>query len=319
MAAGWLPWLRLGGTVISALLVALLVGFLLPLPMGYWIKGEAWLPTYFGAVYTVAAGAATFILALVIFNKQNQLQKRVMDRIFGTMSGFDDVYDQVVRLVEDANKKEGSELATMVYWLWFGVDRRLEVDYDVSLDKIKPNDSRFRLLLEHRRLKGHNTTVVAYHPDAWTPLHQFVNEAFAWQIDKIPPPHSTAKRTITPTEIDSLLQRYKKDLEDFEKRRTETSKTRFNELCLKEVIPMLMFAGRDRQSNWFRGLIYLGETEALAKRAKTGGFMSEDPEIVDVIFSQILSMQPRATPGVPASTVSCEDQSPTPPPAVGVS
>lgn len=291
------------GSGYRPILWTVFVAVLIQVPLLYFLKKDwlldykDWLPSvYVGVLYTVVVGAATFVLALIISEKQNQLQQRVMDRIFGTMSEFDDVYHQVIRLINDTNEREDSKLAIMVYWLWFGVDRRLQREPEVDINKINPNDSEFRVLLEYRRLKGRDTTIVVYHPtDASQDLHRFVKAAFNWQLKNLPPRSSGAKREIKTNDVNLLLQRYTKDLEDFEKRRIETTKTRFEPLRLRGVIPMLMFAARDRRSNWCRGVIYLGETEPLEKRAKTGGFLSEDPQIVDVIFSQILTIQSAAT------------------------
>jgi hypothetical protein len=292
-------WLASWRRLIGAIVLGLVVSFLFSIPVLYWFQNEV--ATYVGVFYTIVVGVATFILAMHIADSQNQLQQRVMERIFGTMAEFDDVYDKVVELIKEANQKNDSELAIMVYWLWFGVDRRLEREheYEVSLDEINPNDSEFRLLLEQRRLEGQNTTVVVYHRNALPALHRFVKAAFNWQVDKLPPPRSTSKRTINPADVESLVQRYMEDLKDFDKRRIETTDTQFKPLRLRNVIPMLMFAGRARRSNWCRGLIYLGETEALEKGAKTGGFMSSDPQIVEVILSQILALQEDETPEVP--------------------
>jgi len=253
-----------------------------------WKKENWFIAALVGAIYTVAVGLATFMLAQSISKKQNQLQNEIMFRIFGTLGNFDEVYHQVISLVDESNKRIHSRLAIMVYWLWFGLDQKLNENPGLSnLENLNPNDSKLRALLEARRIAGLYSNIVVYSPinDA-DKIKGFIKALFEWKCNHLLK-YPVQPKVFSITDINGLFGKYKEEMDGFEKKRLETTGTKFGPIRYVNVIPMLMFAAIDKQSNWSRGIVCLAETEALINNSKVGGFLSEDPKIVEIILSQI--------------------------------
>ncbi len=240
-------------------------------------------------------------------HEQTHLQEQIRDRFFGVMDKFEHVYSKIVDLIEYANNEPNSNLAIMMYWLWFGIDQCLYNDTTVEIESLVliPNKSRVRQLLDERINKGLETTIVIYHPqEAAAELKKFIKVVLTWQINRKHTESSVTSppRVITDNEVECLFNHYVSDLNRLKDRRHETPDTKFKEFKLRHIIPMLMFA-MEVPRGVSRGFVYLGETDALAKGAKTGGFSSEDFRIVEVLKEQIWMEEPPVprTVSTPAS------------------
>lgn len=261
---------------------------------GHWEEYHIWI-----ALLLHTAG---ILLAIWIAFSDHTILSELKDRLFGTMRGFHEVDHRVLQLIEEANERKDSKLFIMVYWLWFGADEVLAQKPDFPIDQIKGNHSRMRQLLATRREEGRETILVLYDPEAaTTKLQSFILAAFKWQRARAHEKwfsvlgahdgHAYAEKDATG--IASVLQSYSADVADWERERLKKPDTQFQAVKRCADIPMLMFAAHDPGTRWSRGLIYLGEKEALAADAETGGFYSEDGRIVQVIISQIRNIASR--------------------------
>lgn len=121
----------------------------------------------------------------------------------------------------------------------------------------------------------------------------FIKDVLTWQIRRkdIDSDVTPLSRVIKDPEVDALFNRYVADLNLLNARRSETSSTRFQAFRLRHTIPMLIYA-MEIPGGGSRGLVYLGEADALARGTKTGGFISEDSRIVEVLMDQIWTENP---------------------------
>lgn len=268
---------------------------------------------FYGSLFTTVIGLLTVVIAILIYREQQhsqrsfhdeqiRLQKQLRDRVFGIMDGFESVYSSVIRLIEEANKHPDSHLYMMMYWLWFGIDQNLYEDTDRKLDTLLPNDSKVRELLSDRITKGYETTIVVYDPhECDAEIKDFIKFVLEWQIErkyevrKNKIGEETNRRVIDDNEVNELFKRYEDDFNNLEKRRSETTDTKFQEFRKRHIIPMLMFA-MELPHDVKHGFVYLGEKDALKRRAKTCGFKSDESRFVEVLKEQIWKGQNESKP-----------------------
>jgi hypothetical protein len=246
----------------------------------------------FSLVLSLGLTALGFYISFVIYGEQTrmsaaqaELQEQVMRRVFGTLTDFEEMHENAVSLIREANERKESDLRIMCYWLWFGADRVLRVTPSLPLSEVRAFHSGIRAELQIRATKGYKTTIVTYDPTvAKAQLTRFVVAAVGWQREK-----GQGSLSIMPdsqADIDSLIALYADDLQDLERDRGKRHTNGFKPLILKDSIPMLMFAATE-PSGWSRALICLAEAEALEQRAEVGGFTTEDKRLVNVILGQI--------------------------------
>lgn len=235
-----------------------------------------------------------FILALVgigiavyIAKQQSKMTKDLSERVFGTLADFDHVYARARQLLKEANSHDGSEVGVMIYWLWFGVDRKVRDDDKLALDGVGPEHSEIFTELLERAGRNARTTVVIYDPtSARQNLKDFVVTVLKYQ---------TKRDYSNDGNLDTMLDNYARSVDTI-KNLASVKNAKFGGPKLRPSIPMLMFAAKNGVTS--QGIVYLGETAALKDGARTGGFLTQDRKLVDVIMDQIKQEAARA--GAPA-------------------
>lgn len=202
------------------------------------------------------------------------LNDSIDKKILGILPNFEEVHAKIVARLEQVKHDQKSKVYIMAYWLWFGIDRHVS---KVPLEDLDSNHSRIWELLTSRISENLETHIIIYDPvSAKDKLKKFVSAVLKYNLDD-----KSQKEQISDEKISNLIEKYKNRLGQIEKSLTKISKTSIHKISEVPVLSFVVQGGGEYQS----GVLYLGETLALERKAKTGGFSTFSPEMVDILVS----------------------------------
>lgn len=273
---------------------------------GEWLTAFNTFSSVAGLVLAIVSILISVISLWIMFNIASRQDKQLAEiqklgreldeKVLGILKDFDPVFDEVSKLLKEANSDSTSDVRFMVYWLWFGADRGFPDT--LTLDQINANTSEVAKQIRSRIEEDRNTELIFLDPDS-DALADFLRNLIKWRRERpsrIDLPKSGTKiSTGSPSpddehQIRALIERYKKDVNLICARVNHQPHIKIHRLA---EIPELAFVVNGQNS---RGIYFLGETVILREGADIGGIASSNPAIVSLLGSQISACAKNAKP-----------------------
>jgi hypothetical protein len=236
----------------------------------------SWLGTFITCISLLAA--------VSIMRVQDRSQRLLEEKLLGNIHGFDTFVSGAAKLLADVSTDKDSRVFAQLYWGWLGADRAVQ---KTALRPLAQKDSDVGLWLKHRFEGGYPTKLRLLDFDAKEGVGSqrdrfgaFLRAALTYTGRD----HLSANLPVSEEIVASTREAYTVWVHELERASAQS-----DESCVVNFLPtipiLVLVVESERRPS--AGLLLLLEQELIENNTASGGFRTEDPDMIDILKRSI--------------------------------